>query len=516
MGDLRDGSGFSPLAEPSMDLTLDAILNSLEDAVLCVDDRTVLVFLNEAAVGLLQCDPDKVLDRPTANCPALMEVVRQLNLAELSGTCPRSRATRRLQIPGPKSEPVAMEAMVSGVMVDGRQIFTAVIRDISRQQQMEKAVYESRKTQAIGALASGIAHDFNNVLAAVISQIDLVLHTPECPPSLKDHLVYAQTSARRGAELVSKLQTFSRQSKPVFAPLDLMDVLDQLVFMLRRSIDPKIVIDVVKPVNKPWLVVADSNQIMQALLNLGVNARDAMLQGGRLSFLLENVSFKSDAQAPRKAGDYVRVTVADTGLGMDAEMLSRIFEPYFTTKDLSRGPGLGLSIAAAVVAEHSGWMEVESAPGKGSQFHLCLPRSCEPTAKPQKVEIADAKSTEGKERILVVDDEELVRMVTKAVLAYRGYQVSEAEDGEDAVEKYARSPGAFDLVLMDLHMPRLNGYDALIRIREINPKAKAIMLSGGVQDPEEGIGQMEKVAFLHKPFENQELVRLVRQMLDLE
>jgi CheY-like chemotaxis protein len=329
-------------------------------------------------------------------------------------------------------------------------------------------------------------------------------------------LIYAQTGARRGAELVNKLQAFSRQSTPVFAPLDLPVVIEQVVFMLRRSIDPKVAIDAPQPAIRPWLVKADSNQIMQALLNLGINARDAMPQGGKLTITVENACFTADTPPPRKVGDFVRVTVADTGHGMTPEVLSRVFEPYFSTKDLSRGPGLGLSITSAVVAEHSGWMEAESQVGKGARFSIFLPRSTDSAVTPKLIPVADTKATEGKEHILVVDDEELVRMVTKAVLAYRGYQITEAKDGEDAVEKYTGSPAAFDLVLMDLHMPRLNGYDALLRIREINPNAKAIVLSGGVHEPDEGIGQMEKVAFLHKPFENQELVRLVRELLDMK
>jgi signal transduction histidine kinase len=499
-----------------MDLPLATIINLLEDAILCVDQNSTILLMNEAAANRFGCSRALASGRPARDFPAVANAVQHLNLGEVSGFGAASKAVRRLQIGAPDQEAVAMEAVVSCALVNGDRIYTAVLRDVSLQQQMEKAVYESRKTQAIGALASGIAHDFNNVLAAVISQIDLALHAPECPPALKEHLIYAQTSARRGAELVNKLQTFSRQSKPVFGPLDIVDVLDQVVFMLRRSIDPKVAIDAPKPADLPWRVTADSSQIIQALLNLGINARDAMPQGGRLTFTVENATFADDASPPRHPGDFVRVAVSDTGLGMPPDVLSRIFEPYYTTKDPSRGPGLGLSITAAVVAEHSGWMEVESEVGRGSRFTLFLPRSNEPASKPKQIPIADTKATEGKERILVVDDEELVRMVTKAVLAYRGYQISEAEDGEDAVEKYSKAQPPFDLVLMDLHMPRLNGYDALIRIREINPEAKAVMLSGGVQDPEEGIGQMEKVAFLHKPFENQELVRLVRQMLDSE
>jgi CheY-like chemotaxis protein len=255
--------------------------------------------------------------------------------------------------------------------------------------------------------------------------------------------------------------------------------------------------------------------MMQALLNLGITARDAMPKGGMLNISAENVRIGADElHGSRRAGEFVRLKVSDTGMGMPPEVVSRVFEPYFSTKDLSRGPGLGLSITAAVVAEHSGWMEVESQIGRGSVFSIFLPRSQELASARKQVTVADAHSLEGKERILVVDDEELVRMVTKAVLAYRGYQVLEAEDGEDAVAKYAANLGTIDLIMMDLHMPKMNGHDALVRIREINPRAKAVLLSGGLQEADGGLSAMERVVFLQKPFENQELLRLVRELLD--
>ena len=208
------------------------------------------------------------------------------------------------------------------------------------------------------------------------------------------------------------------------------------------------------------------------------------------------------------------MSVTDTGQGMAPEVAARVFEPYFSTKDLSRGPGLGLSITSAMVAEHSGWMEVESQVSRGTRFSIFLPRCIEPAATRRPIAAPEGRAMEGKERLLIVDDEELVRMVTKAVLAYRGYQVVEAQDGEDAVAKYTAGGAEFDLILMDMHMPRLNGYDALVRIRQFNPRAKAILLSGGLHHPGDGIGALENVAFLHKPFENQELTRLVRQLLD--
>lgn len=499
-----------------MDVCLKTVLDSIEDAILSVDDGSTVVFLNDAAGRLLGCVPAHAIGQSVSRYPRVSEAVEQLRMDAPSVPGQPVKSIRRFSCPRfGGGEPIPMEATVSCSIVDGKRLVTAVMRDVTLQMQMEKAVYEARKTQALGSLASGIAHDFNNVLAAVISQIDLALHAPGFPAPLLEHLVHAQTSARRGAELVSKLQAFSRQNKPVLEPIDLNEVIDQVVFMLRRSIDPKIAVQSAPRAEKPWLVTADSGQIMEAALNLGINARDAMPRGGMLTFSAENVRITPEqAHGSRRAGDFVRLSVRDTGLGMPPEVVGRIFEPYFSTKDLSRGPGLGLSITAAMVAEHSGWMEVESEVGRGSVFSIFLPRS--PEAEPKRVlaPAVETSAVEGKEQILVVDDEELVRMVTKAVLAYRGYRIIEAEDGEDAVAKYAANAGAISLVLMDLHMPKLNGHEALVRIREINPKVRAVMLSGGLQEADGRLGEMEHVAFLQKPFENQELLRVVRQLLD--
>ncbi len=503
-----------------MDLRLEAIINSVDDAIISVDEEQRVVFLNEPAARLFRCERSHAAGQPLAQFPELTDAWRQLNLdgAPLSEAVPR--AVRRIQRRRTDADPTPLEAMLSGAVVNGKKIVTAVIRDIFLQQQMEAAVYQARKHQAIGALASGIAHDFNNILTAVISQIDLALHGPDCPVSLRDHLNYAQASARRGAELVHKLQQFSRQTKPKFGPLNLTEVIEQVVFVLRRSIDPRVTIKYVPPAARPWLVRADAGQIMHALVNLGLNARDAMPDGGWLHIQLANLSLApADARAPRQAGDFVQLTVADTGRGMSPEAMARLFEPYFTTKDVSKGPGLGLSITFSVVAEHGGWMEVESRLGHGTQFHVFLPRTREPAVAPAAPDalVADTRRMEGRERILIVDDEEPVRVVMRAVLAFRGYQIVEAGDGEEALGKYAAASPPFDLVLMDVHLPRLNGRDALQRMREHNPRIKAILLSGGLNDQEhEPPGTMEGARFLQKPFQNQELVRAVREALDAE
>lgn len=493
-----------------MDVPLETLLDSIDDAVLSIDDGANIVFLNEAGARLFNCVPAVVIGQPAGTVPAIAAALAQLELDFANPHSLPARTVRRIQWPGATTgDDVPMEAVVSHVYIDGHRLITTVLRDVRYQQEMERAVYDARKTQALGALAGGIAHDFNNVLAAVISQIDLALYSPGFPAHLREHLVRAQTSARRGAELVGKLQLFGGQRKPDLGPVHPAELIDQLAFVLRRSVDPKISIVTPPAVERLWDVTADAGQILQALLNLGLNARDAMPQGGTLTLAAANECFTdADAVAPRKAGEFIRFTVSDSGEGMAPEVVHRVFEPYFTTKDLSRGPGLGLSITAALVAEHSGWLEVQSEAGRGSAFSILLPRGVAAPAPKKQIE---TRAVEGRERILVVDDEEMVRMVIKAVLAYRGYQVTEAQDGEEAVKLYGADPQAYDLVLLDLHMPRLNGHEALLRIRQVNPQARAVMLSGGVQEAD---SELDPIVFLQKPFDNQELLRVVRQLLD--
>ncbi len=499
-----------------MERLLEKVFDALDDGVVVADDELRPLWINRAGARFLGVNQSDVRPGDPASGP-LGQFFGRLGLSAGGEGRPSVRGVQRLHLGDAPGDLRPVEVVVTEGHLGGRPAYIASIRDISLQEQMEKAVYDARKAQAIGALASGIAHDFNNLLTAVISQIDLVLYGGEVPAQMRQHLIYAQTSARRGAELVAKLQAFSRQSPPKFDVIDLMDVVDQALFLLRRGVSALIEIQPPTPASpgNPWLVRADTNQLLQVILNIGVNARDAMPKGGSISLEIERKQFvEQSARPPRRPGDFVCLHIRDTGFGMSPDVVSRAFEPYFSTKDLSHGPGLGLSIAASVIAEHKGWIEVASREGAGSCFSIYLPLCAVPAA-PQPLAAPETKGAGGSERILVVDDEELVRMVTKAILAYRGYEIVEAADGEEAVQKYAAANPRYDLVLMDLHMPRLNGYDALQRIRSMDPKLKAILLSGGSQDPASLGGDIDGVAYLQKPFDNQELINVVRRQLDV-
>ncbi|HEY2951592.1 MAG TPA: ATP-binding protein, partial [Verrucomicrobiae bacterium] len=367
-----------------MELQLEAIINSLDDAIVSVDESARVVFLNDAAARVFRCERHQVVGQPVALAPALADVVGQLNLKELPHS-QSEKAVRRVHGRRSNGETFPMEAMVTSARVHGRNYYTAVIRDVSLQQRMQLALFQSRKSEAIGALASGIAHDFNNIFTAIISHLDLAIFARDLPSALKENLNYAKSSASRGAEWVSQLQAFSRLSKSQTAPLDLGSLIEQVVFIMRRSVDSCLEIQYAKPAARPWLVNADGNQILQVVINLCLNARDAMPAGGRLTMEVENVSYaEAQAQPPAKVGDFVRLVVRDTGEGMPPEVLQRLFEPYFTTKEVGQGVGLGLSIAYSVITEHGGWMEVDSQLGQGTEFHVFLPRSASAEGRTDK------------------------------------------------------------------------------------------------------------------------------------
>ena len=514
-------SGDSALAgEPPAAPPVETVIDAIHDAVIGLDQDLRVLFFNQAAEKTFGYSHQQVLGQPMSAFPPLFGTLSQL-LGAQRRTCSESaRPQGSLLGQRANGEKFPVEGTVTTQTLAGGLLHIIVLRDTTSLKQRQQAMAQSQKMLAIGALASGVAHDFNNILTAILSHLDLVASEPTLAECLRENVAYAMTSARRGAELVSKLLTFSRQTEARIEPLNLFDLSAEVVGMLRRSIDRRIQICHEQVSSPLWPVEGDHSQLMQVIMNLCINARDAMPAGGQLCLRLENVSRPPPEAVPANAtNEFVKLTVSDTGEGMPPEVLSRLFEPYFTTKALGKGTGLGLSIAYGVITDHGGWMEVESKVGTGSQFHAYFPRA--QTTAEQRLEAstelsgAESSALQGSELVLVVDDDEMVRLVVRAVLSYRGYQVVEASDGEEAVRKYRETSPSFDLVLLDLNMPRLNGWDAMAQILETDPQARIILLSGGMTD-----GEVERAIlvgardFLMKPFENPDLVRLVRRILD--
>lgn len=494
-------------------------MDSVRNGVICLDDRHRVIYLNRAVEALFRTRRQNVIGNPIFFAPELEAAFRVAD-PRLVGGGEAGPIFQDFALRTEGGNAIPVSVTITAAMHGETRILIGVVRDLSNLQRMEEALVQSRKNQAIGALAGGISHDFNNILTALLSQLDLAMDDVNLPGPAREHILQAQTSGRRAAELISRLQTFSRQTDTRTTTVDLAELIGQVELILRRSLDRRTQVrtDQIKP--GQWLVKADASQVIQVVFNLALNARDAMPKGGELGIHLERVKrARPDAVGTATSENWVKLTVRDTGTGMSPEVRERAFEPYFTTKVIGRGTGLGLSIAQSTIQEQGGWMEVESEPGNGTRIHVFLPEiapgSPSNSAELHQFTATETRALEGGETILIVDDEEMVRLVMKAVLSYRGYKIVEATDGShlfDVLPALATLP---DLVLLDVDMPRLNGWEALQRLKAEWPALPVLMLSGGAVDSD-SVRARERGAtgFLSKPFKNEQLVQLVRRTLD--
>ncbi|MCX5889070.1 MAG: ATP-binding protein [Deltaproteobacteria bacterium] len=397
------------------------------------------------------------------------------------------------------------------------------IRDMTQQKQAEEALHrseeqlrQSQKMEAVGCLAGGVAHDFNNILTAIIGYVELLrLKFKYDDPHQKD-LQEIQSAAERAASLTSQLLAFSR--KQIFSPkvLNLNNLVMNLDKMLRRLLSEDIEL-VTIPGAKLGMVMADPGQIEQVVINLVVNARDAMPQGGVITIETGNVIL--DATYARShlevnPGPYVMVAVGDTGRGMDEVSQGRIFEPFFTTKEMGKGTGLGLSTVHGIVKQSGGHISVYSEPGHGTNFKVYLPRLSQ---SEEKEAAAPSKCPlhRGSETILLVEDEDMVRHVARRLLEMNGYTVLEASSGHDALSVSQQTPGRIHLMLTDVVMPGISGGETAELLKAQRPEIKVLFMSGHTENSIVHHGVLNPgVAFLQKPFKHELLVSKVREVLD--
>jgi two-component system, cell cycle sensor histidine kinase and response regulator CckA len=387
--------------------------------------------------------------------------------------------------------------------------------DTTEQRALQENLAQSQKMQAIGQLAGGVAHDFNNVLTAIIGYSDLLLanHRPT-DPSFQD-IMQIKQNANRAAGLVRQLLAFSRRQTLRPQTLQLNDVLSELQMLLRRLVGEPVALDVVHS-RDLWLVKADLNQFEQVVVNLVVNARDAMPDGGKITLRTRNVpatecgSFKGASVTP---ADYVLVEVQDTGHGIPADVRDKIFEPFFTTKEVGKGTGLGLSMVYGIVKQTGGYVFCDSEPGKGATFRILLPRHVETeTEAPAPKDVAKpAADLTGRGAILLVEDEEAVRAFASRALASRGYTVLEAESGVEALKVVEEAGGPIDLIVSDVIMPEMDGPTMLTELRRRGVEAKVVFVSGYADDAfARNLPGKQEFVFLPKPFTLKQLVETVK------
>ena len=415
--------------------------------------------------------------------------------------------------------PVSISGAVLRDM-DGNPVGSVInLRDISEQKNLEGQLQQAQKMEAVGTLAGGIAHDFNNLLQAIQGYTELLLMRKKEGESDWRELQEVIRASKRGAELTQQLLTFSRKVESKRRPLDLNQEVGELRELLERTI-PKMIDVEFKLAANLKMVNADSAHLKQVLVNLAVNAKDAMAEGGKL--LIETQSVTLDQEFCRryaevKPGDYVLFSISDTGHGMGKETLEHIFDPFYTTKEVGKGTGLGLSIVYGIIKNHEGYITCYSRPEVGTTFRIYLP-TIEPEAVP--VDVLTAPEPEGlarggNETILLVDDEEFIRELGVDVLGRAGYTVLTANNGENALELYRQERARIDLVILDLIMPGMGGSKCLEELLTIDPHTRVLIASGYSPDgPTKGALDAGAKGFVSKPYDTRQFLQLVREILD--
>ncbi len=391
-----------------------------------------------------------------------------------------------------------------------------IMRDLTSRRRLEAQLLQAQKMEAIGKLAGGVAHDFNNLLTAIIGYSDLLLSDSAVTHSMRQDVQAIKKVGEKASGLVRQLLAFSRRQVMQPRVMNLNATIADMSKMLQRLVGENIELVTVLDPGLSY-IKADPVQIEQVLLNLAVNSREAMPSGGKLTIETINLEIKDTISAAGSTfppGDYVLLTVRDTGSGMDQETVTHAFEPFFSTKDSGRGSGLGLSTVYGIVNQSGGSISVESEAGKGTTFKICLPR-VEPRPEQHEPAQPPKKSIQGNETILVAEDEEGVRRVVRSFLEGKGYRVLEARDGLEAMEIYEKHQGLVHLLVTDLVMPRMGGFELGQRLLKADPGLRVLYMSGYSDQAVASQGNLEPgTMFLQKPFSTDTLAQCVRQLLD--
>ncbi len=513
-------AGGDGSARTDHEARLQAIVDSAMDAIITVDDSQRIIMFNLAAERIFGVPSAEALGSPIDRfIPSRFRKAHAEHIRGFGRTGVTMRAMGRLgTLSGLRADGTEfpIEASVSQSLIDGQRLFTVILRDITRRRQLEEQLLQAQKMEGIGRLAGGIAHDFNNLLMAVFNYLTLATNRLEPDHPARAHLTHVHEAANRAATLTRQLLLFARKQPASPRVLSPRAVVAGLEPMLRRLIGDDLVL---KSTLDPDTghVRADPIQIEQIVMNLVVNARDAMPKGGTIEIRTSNIDLDGAHcadHADTEPGPFVAITVTDTGVGMSPEVLDRLFEPFFTTKDPGKGTGLGLATCHGIVRQSGGHIAVESAPGRGTTFRVMLPRVQEAPVAPPDVGTHALPVVRG-ETILLVEDSALVRDLIAEALRASGYIVLAASGGEQALELARSCLGPIHLLLTDILMPGMSGPRLAEALQQVRGPLHVLFISGG---GDESLGDhlvdTNNLVLLTKPFTTDVLLRRIRAILD--
>lgn len=493
-------------------------LKSIGDAVITTDIEGYVTFMNPVAGSLTGWSRDEAIGKPLdqvfliinektrERCDNPVEKVIATGLVEglANDTILISKNGEEHIISDSGAPIFDSEKKIIGVIL--------VFRDVTEKIALQKQIIQSQKIEALGTLAGGIAHDFNNLLMGILGRTALMMADTDSSNSHVEHLKGIEDYVKSATDLTKQLLGFAMSGKYEVTPTDLNEIVNKCSKMFGRT--KKEVKIHVKYEQNLWITEVDKGQIGQVLLNLYVNAWQAMPEGGDLYIQTHNVNLDEHYTKPSNAspGKYVKISVTDTGVGMDEITRQRIFDPFFTTKEMGRGTGLGLASVYGIVKNHEGFINVNSEKGEGATFNIYFPATEKKVVVKKELEREELK---GSETVLLVDDEDMIIDVGQSMLEKMGYNVLIAKDGKEALEIYQKNEQEIDMVILDIIMPDIGGGETYDKLNEINPEIKVLLSSGYSID-----GQAREIlergcnGFIQKPFNMKELSKKIREILN--
>ena len=486
------------------------IIDSMPSIIIGVDINGKITQWNKKAEETTEIKKDEAKDKYLPDvfpqmAPEMDKIIESMKTHEI-----------KIESKKPYNKTQYMDITIYPLVTNGVEGAVVRIDDVTDHYNLEQQLNQHRKMDAIGQLVGGVAHDFNNILAGILGAAELIEYDKNIGKKHKENIDMIIQASTRAAEMVSKLLAFSRKGKIISTTIDLHDIINDVSTILKRSIDKKIKIKINNNADQS-VVVGDDSQLQNVLINIGINASHAMPDGGEVTFTTSIIKLEdaycNEIPFDIEPGDFIEIEIKDTGYGISHENIQKIFEPFFSTKKQGEGTGLGLSVVYGTIQDHHGAINVYSEIGAGTVFHIYLPLSDEVVTR----SIENVEIIKGSGQILIVDDEEVIRITAKAMLEDMNYKVINAKNGQEAVAIFKKKYKDIDLVLLDMVMPEMNGRETFLRMREIDENCKIIISSGFSKDKD--LNELKKKGlngFIRKPYRKFELSQLIAEVLSIK